>query len=721
MVTREVASRRWLWSCVAVTAGTWMGLMLLLCAQIEVVTPGASGVSSKADLEAAVEPWRERVVALEASLAELQKVMETIRDTNTPPGHVVGIPPKPDRHPDLPPIATSSVASSGLLLRRTTPADSQTEALISTNLAWQASPFPPMSLGRASPREETNKQCTFVSDVDYPSETNEDMVPGLTRERCCELCTARNRANPGSCMVAVLSGLDDTPPHACWLKGKVTRPVTNPGVEACWPSGQQPILQEAGSHPKENERAASLAALATGVAGYGPDTLRRRADAIRGAMLHAWGNYHDHAWGNDELKPLAGTGSDRQFFHAVTMVDALDTLWIMGLKTEFAEAREWLVKNLPEKLASMKPQTSLFETTIRTLGGLLGAYELSRDPAFINLAVPLAHKINRVVSSTGIVPYTFGGGRGSPCNSLAESGTIQLEMRYLSNVTGDPIFAAKVDRFYDTVRGFKSIDGLWPNCFQSQRGIITFGANGDSFYEYLLKVWVMEGRPKGHKLWGMYAAAAQGLEKRLVKKGKDTLTYLGTFNWDGNVGGSYGAEMEHLTCFVPGWLALGSQSQPSESMKAGHLELAASIAYTCWQMYAQQPTGIGPERVKYMKMDLRDTDTREYILRPEAVEGWWYMHEVTHDARYRDWGWHVFEAMEKNLRVEHGYASLKDVRMPGRYIDRMESFFLAETLKYLYLLQDPDHAIHLDKFVFNTEGHPLSILPQPLASKSVRA
>eukprot|EP00933_Yihiella_yeosuensis_P055647 TRINITY_DN5449_c0_g1_i2.p2 TRINITY_DN5449_c0_g1~~TRINITY_DN5449_c0_g1_i2.p2 ORF type:complete len:135 (+),score=16.73 TRINITY_DN5449_c0_g1_i2:101-505(+) len=128
-------------------------------------------------------------------------------------------------------------------------------------------------------------------------------------------------------------------------------------------------------------------------------------------------------------------------------------------------------------------------------------------------------------------------------------------------------------------------------------------------------------------------------------------------------------------------------------------------------MYERQPTGIGPERVKGHAIDLSRTDTREYILRPEAAEGWWYMSEFTKDPKYREWGWKAFMAMEQWLRTPNGYASLRDVSRPHKnYLDRMESFFIAETLKYLLLLQDPDHEMKLDRYVFNTEAHPMRIL-----------
>jgi hypothetical protein len=112
--------------------------------------------------------------------------------------------------------------------------------------------------------------------------------------------------------------------------------------------------------------------------------------------------------------------------------------------------------------------------------------------------------------------------------------------------------------------------------------------------------------------------------------------------------------MEHLTCFAAGWLALGSKHQTDPGRARRHMKLAEDIAETCWQMYAQQPTGIAPERVKQMKMDLTATDTREYILRPEAMESFWYMHQLTGDPKYREWGWTIFQSFEKHLKTTHG-------------------------------------------------------------------
>jgi Glycosyl hydrolase family 47 len=102
-----------------------------------------------------------------------------------------------------------------------------------------------------------------------------------------------------------------------------------------------------------------------------------------------------------------------------------------------------------------------------------------------------------------------------------------------------------------------------------------------------------------------------------------------------------------------------------------------------------------------------------YLLRPEAVESFFILNYLTGDPVYREWGWEVFQSIEKYCKTEAGYGSLGNVQdTTGRPRDKMESFFLAETLKYLYLLQDPDTQVDiLNKHVFNTEAHPMRIFP----------
>eukprot|EP00450_Noctiluca_scintillans_P017062 CAMPEP_0194523084 /NCGR_PEP_ID=MMETSP0253-20130528/57872_1 /TAXON_ID=2966 /ORGANISM="Noctiluca scintillans" /LENGTH=495 /DNA_ID=CAMNT_0039367585 /DNA_START=46 /DNA_END=1530 /DNA_ORIENTATION=- len=468
---------------------------------------------------------------------------------------------------------------------------------------------------------------------------------------------------------------------------------------------------EEGAELEHKQRLLQIEALTNG---SDVNVLRRRSDVVRSAARHVWRNYRGHAWGRDNLLPLSGTGRDGEFKHAVTMIDGLDSLWIMGLHAEFQEAREWIATNLQGRFEQMTGG-STFETTIRTLGGLLSAYDLSADEVFLDAAKLLASRINENVTEKGVSANSFGSNR-TVSNTLARSGTVQLEMRYLSHVTGDASYARKVDRFYETVRARPALDGLWPNNYAHDGGKASMGGEGDSFYEYLLKAWLISGK-NDTALWQMYDDASMGLEKHMVQRGADGLLYVGDlYIGPGNSVVRYTPTMQHLSCFVVGWLALGAAHRQDAEVRARHTRLASSIAETCWEMYHQQPTGLAPEYVSRMEMDLRSTEHREYLLRPEAVEGWFYMNELTDDTKYREWGWNMFQSIEKELWTPNGYASHKDVRVPStaavngtQLADRMESFFLAETLKYLFLLQDPDHTMKLDKYVFNTEAHPLSM------------
>jgi len=163
--------------------------------------------------------------------------------------------------------------------------------------------------------------------------------------------------------------------------------------------------------------------------------------------------------------------------------------------------------------------------------------------------------------------------------------------------------------------------------------------------------------------------------------------------------------MDHLVCFVPGMLALDGDEQ--------HLKLAKEIMYTCYQFYKRSKTGLAPEIAGF---DVSKDDNTDFffqaphnLLRPETVESLMVMYRVTGDEIYRDWGWEIFQAFEKYTKTEIAFASIENVdSLPVSYRDNLHTFFLAETLKYLYLLFCPEDYVSLDEYVFfNTEAHPL--------------
>ncbi|VDM69106.1 unnamed protein product [Strongylus vulgaris] len=178
-------------------------------------------------------------------------------------------------------------------------------------------------------------------------------------------------------------------------------------------------------------------------------------------------------------------------------------------------------------------------------------------------------------------------------------------------------------------------------------------------------------------------------------------------------GDVFSSKMDHLVCFLAGTLALGTLN----GLPKKHLEIAESLGRGCQAMY-ENPTGLGPE-IAYFNMlpgqhedlSIKPLDAHS-LLRPEAIEAWFYLYRITGNKTYQDWGWRAFEAIEKYARVRNGYSSVKSVKkIPVSYRDLMESFFLAETLKYLYLLfaDDQKELFPLDKWVFNSEAHPLPI------------
>jgi hypothetical protein len=177
-------------------------------------------------------------------------------------------------------------------------------------------------------------------------------------------------------------------------------------------------------------------------------------------------------------------------------------------------------------------------------------------------------------------------------------------------------------------------------------------------------------------------------------------------------GKTFSPKMDHLVCFLAGTLALGTQNGFEEI----HLDMAKNLSKSCREMYSTL-TGMAPEIVYFNEIPGKKEDISikpldaHCLLRPEAFEAWFYLYRVTGDKQYQEWGWEAFQAIEQFAKVKNGYSSVNSVKkIPVTYRDLMESFFLAETLKYLYLLfADDQNEIPLDKYVFNTEGHPLPI------------
>jgi Glycosyl hydrolase family 47 len=454
---------------------------------------------------------------------------------------------------------------------------------------------------------------------------------------------------------------------------------------------------------------------------------RSRRVHVKQAMKFAYHSYETFAFGHDEVLPQTKGHNDNWGGIGTTLVDSLDTLWLMDLKDEFWRARDWVRDTLTHH-----GSVSVFETTIRSLGGLLSAYDWSGDEAFLEKAKDLGARLFKAFDNPSGIPWgqiDLISGTGNNVGwtggnaILSELGTLQLEFRYLAKATGTPEYATKSEAVFDILNQMKGVhNGLYSYFIKPGRdgnqasfanNRLTFGAMSDSLYEYMLKVWIQGG--KTEPLYrDMYDKAMTGMHEELLQKSTPSgLWFIADKNND-----VLDHKMDHLVCFMGGLLALGAYTDPLglESDRAQRdLTTAKALTYTCYQMYARMKTGISAEFVQFV--DDQDFNigrgAPHYLLRPEAVESFFILNQLTGDPVYREWGWEVFMAIERYCKTSIAYGSLRDVsQVDGAPENKMESFFLAETLKYLYLLQDPDTEVDiLTKHVFNTEAHPMRIFP----------
>lgn len=245
---------------------------------------------------------------------------------------------------------------------------------------------------------------------------------------------------------------------------------------------------------------------------------------VRTMMKHAWSGYYEYARDSDELMPLTKKGSNwTQSSLSLTAIDALDTLFIMKLETEYQQAKDIILKY---DFDTIDYPINHFETNIRVLGGLLSAYEMDPDNRYLDLAIDLADRLLKAFNTpTGFPYFDIDLANGTKFNGpffLSNAGTLQLEFQYLSDVTGNSIYQDTALFIYEQLHFMdKPIPGLFPKDISATE--LKFGGpnygiagNADSFYEYLLKIYVSTGLEK-FKAWYVTAAKVEFINKALVE------------------------------------------------------------------------------------------------------------------------------------------------------------------------------------------------------------
>ena len=414
------------------------------------------------------------------------------------------------------------------------------------------------------------------------------------------------------------------------------------------------------------------------------------AGEVRSEFLHAWEAYKRDAWGHDELKPQSHAPKD---WYAqslwMTPIDALDTMQIMGLTEEAEKTKTALLANLSfDKDVSVKN----FEITIRILGGLLSAYQLTGDRRLLVLAEDLGNRLLPVFESPTGMPYMYvnlktgqtSGARSNP----AEIGTLILEFGTLGRLTGRNVFHDKAKKALVALYERRARTGLVGQEINVETGAWTsplshIGGGIDSYYEYLVKCGRLFGDTQCEEMSRQSLRAVN----RYLADERETGLWFGEAEMatGKRTSATYGA----LQAFFPAVLAL-----------SGDVGNARRLQDSSWRMWKLH--GIEPEILDYQSMRVIEPG---YALRPEIIESAYYLFHYTKDPRYLEMGRTFFEDIRKHCRTDGGYTALKSV-VTKEKDDLMPSYFLAETLKYLYVLFRPE-ALDFDRVVFNTEAHPL--------------
>uniref|UniRef100_A0A8P4K7A4 alpha-1,2-Mannosidase n=1 Tax=Dicentrarchus labrax TaxID=13489 RepID=A0A8P4K7A4_DICLA len=427
-----------------------------------------------------------------------------------------------------------------------------------------------------------------------------------------------------------------------------------------------------------------------------PRTDERR-EKVKEMMKFAWDNYKRYAWGKNELRPVTRNGHIGNMFgkcglRGASIIDSLDTLYIMGLMEEYNDAKEWVQNSLD--------LNSVFKSKVLELGEKL-------LPAF-NTPTGIPRGVINLGSGT-----SWSWGWASAGSSiLAEFGTLHLEFVHLTELSRNSIYTEKVMNIRKVLNKIEKPHGLYPNFLSPVSGNwvqhhVSIGGLGDSFYEYLIKSYLMSDKTDDDAK-KMYYGALEAIEANLVQKSPGGLTYMAEWR-----GGILDHKMGHLACFSGGMIGIGADDGAPEK-RQHYLDLAAEITHTCHESYTRSATKLGPEAFRFDgggEATATRLNDRYYILRPEVIESYMYMWRLTHDPKYREWGWEAVEALEQHCRVESGFSGIRDVyTMTVSHDNMQQSFFLSETLKYLYLLFSDDDLLPLEDWVFNTEAHPLPVV-----------
>lgn len=414
------------------------------------------------------------------------------------------------------------------------------------------------------------------------------------------------------------------------------------------------------------------------------------AEEVKKEMQRSWNAYKKYAWGHDVLKPLSKSYSDwyeKPLY--ISPIDAYSTLHLMGFKEDAWEIEAYVIDSLD---FNQDIYAKTFEVNIRILGGLLAMYDISGKQQILEKAQDFADRMLPAFNTqTGIPKYWVnlktGKTKGDTVN-VAEAGTYLLEMGVLSYFTNDPKYYQAAKKATKAVYERRSDIGLIGDVIDVSSGewvseTSHLCAGVDSYYEYLLKAWLLFGDPE---LGAMWDQSLEVINQYIADEHGGRL-------WYGRVNMHSGDQVSSVVtlydAFFPAVLALSGEMQNAKKLQESWDWL--------WSKYGLEP----------MVYDYKTGEATypAYSLNPEIMESAYYIFFLSGDSSFYSMNEKYWSDLKKYCRTDVAFSSIKDVRTMEKK-DYMPTFFFAETLKYLFLtFAGQETGFDLKDYIFTTEAH----------------
>ncbi|KAJ6225457.1 hypothetical protein RDWZM_004002 [Blomia tropicalis] len=420
-----------------------------------------------------------------------------------------------------------------------------------------------------------------------------------------------------------------------------------------------------------------------------------RRQFIVNMTLESWNAYVKYAWGQANLKPLSISKQQGWLANAgTTIISAMSTLWVMGLREEFDLGRQWVQKDM-----------DLDDRGLVKIGALLSCYALTSDLLFLNMAETFANLYNATeieISATNVSkPKQY----FHQMMVLREWINQRLEYRYLSDITGEP-------KYWDRIQRMETYFDQQPSRQDDPYQLENWSIKVKAY---------IQSRFKNKKDIEQYYAFLRALEEkgrlRTTKSKHYYIKESSTSNYMNNRYCYFGAmltlgqyDKQNVTVFE----AWGNET-PDLGTIVKHLNMAKKITELCYASTKMTRSGLAPfkfmlnENANELNKSIRDVQGG-FALNPDMAESYFILWRMTGDQRYREYAWQMALAIYKHCRTDRGYASVRESNAnPTVKIDHQPAEFLSATLKYLYLTFSPNDVLPLNRWIFNADGHPLPI------------